>query len=210
MKPPSFPHMRNFRMHRLLAAALACGLSANALADPATTSLFGRKMTKPAGLINRQPKAVVNKDLADVINPENSRAIVSLSKQRIYLMTGDQVYIDSPISSGKRGHSTPQGNFSILEKDADHRSSIYGNFVDRKGRVVRSGISSKIDSAPSGTRYQGAPMKWFCRLTGTGVGFHIGILPGYPASHGCIRLPEDIAPLIYQKVKVGTRVRVEA
>ena len=52
-------------------------------------------------------------------------------------------------------------------------------------------------------------MKWFCRLTDTGVGFHIGILPGYPASHGCIRLPEDIAPLIYQKVKVGTPVRVE-
>ena len=202
--------MRNFRVHRILAAALACGLSANALAESIFSPPPPRKMTKPTGLINRQPKAVVNKDLVDVINPENSRAVVSLSKQRLYLMTGDQIYIDSPISSGKRGHSTPQGNFSIMEKDADHRSSIYGNFVDRKGRVVRSGISSKIDSAPSGTRYLGAPMKWFCRLTGSGVGFHVGILPGYPASHGCIRLPEDIAPLIYQKVKVGTRVRVEA
>ena len=167
-------------------------------------------MKKPSILIGRQQKAIVNKDLVDVINPENSRAVVSISKQRLYLITGDQIYIDSPISSGKAGHSTPQGNFSVMEKDADHRSSIYGNFVDRSGRVVRSGISSKIDSAPSGTRYQGAPMKWFCRLTGNGVGFHIGILPGYPASHGCIRLPEDIAPLIYQKVKVGTRVRVEA
>lgn len=202
--------MRNLRVHRILAAALACGLSANALAESKLAPPPPRKMTKPAGLINRQPKAIVNKDLVDVINPENSRAVISLSKQRLYLMTGDQVYIDSPISSGKRGHSTPQGNFSITEKDADHRSSIYGNFVDRKGRVVRSGISSKIDSAPSGTRYQGAPMKWFCRLTSSGVGFHVGVLPGYPASHGCIRLPADIAPLIYQKVKVGTRVRVEA
>jgi lipoprotein-anchoring transpeptidase ErfK/SrfK len=52
-------------------------------------------------------------------------------------------------------------------------------------------------------------MKWFCRLTNGGVGFHIGILPGYPASHGCIRLPADIAPLIYQKVKVGTLAVVE-
>ena len=205
--------MRNFRIHRILAAALACwfcGLSASALAESRISTPPPKKMTKPSGLINRQPKAVVNKELVDVINPENSRAVVSLSKQRLYLMTGDQIYIDSPISSGKRGHATPQGNFSITQKDADHRSSIYGNFVDRKGRVVRSGISSKIDSAPSGTRYLGAPMKWFCRLTGSGVGFHVGVLPGYPASHGCIRLPEDIAPLIYQKVKIGTRVRVEA
>ena len=204
--------MRIFRVHRILAATLACGLyglSASAQAQLKGGQPQAPKMTKPSSLINRQPKAVVNKDLVDVINPENSRAVVSLSKQRLYLMTGDQVYIDSPISSGKRGHSTPTGTFSIMEKDADHRSSIYGSFVDRKGRVVRSGISSKIDSAPSGTRYLGAPMKWFCRLTGSGVGFHVGVLPGYPASHGCIRLPEDIAPLIYQKVRVGTKVRVE-
>ena len=213
MKPPTFPHMRKFRIYRILAATLVCGLcglSANAFAQTKGAPFFGTKMRKPSSLINRQPKAIVNKDLVNVINSENSRAVVSLSKQRLYLMTGDQIYIDSPISSGKAGHATPQGSFSILEKDPDHRSSIYGNFVDRSGRVVRSGISSKIDSAPSGTRYQGAAMKWFCRLTGTGVGFHIGILPGYPASHGCIRLPEDIAPLIYQKVKVGTRVRVES
>ena len=167
-------------------------------------------MRKASDMIGRQKGPVINKELEAAVTPDNSHVVISLSKQRVYLMTGEQVYIDSPISSGKAGHSTPQGNFSIMEKDADHRSSIYGNFVDRSGRVVRSGISSKIDSAPSGTRYQGAPMKWFCRLTGNGVGFHIGILPGYPASHGCIRLPEDIAPLIYQKVKVGTRVRVEA
>ena len=55
----------------------------------------------------------------------------------------------------------------------------------------------------------GAPMRYFCRLTDEGVGMHIGILPGYPASHGCIRLPENIAPLIYSKVRVGTSVRVE-
>ncbi len=204
--------MRNFRALPIFALALACwlcGLSASALAQGKAAPPVATKMTKPSSLIGRQPKAVVNKDLVNTITPENSRAVVSISKQRLYLMIGDQIYIDSPISSGKAGHSTPMGHFSILEKDPDHRSSIYGNFVDRSGRVVRSGISSKIDSAPSGTRYQGASMKWFCRLTGTGVGFHVGILPGYPASHGCIRLPEDIAPLIYQKVRVGTSVTVE-
>lgn len=206
--------MKNFCIHRILAAALVCwlcALSGNALAQAGgPRPMDGKRMKKPASLIGRQPKPVVNKDLASAINSENSYAVISLSKQRLYLMTADQVYIDSPISSGKRGHSTPTGNFNIMQKHADHRSSIYGSFVDRRGRVVRSGVSTKIDSAPSGTRYVGAPMKYFCRLTGSGVGFHIGILPGYPASHGCIRLPEDIAPLIYEKVKVGTRVRVES
>ena len=194
----------------MLAVALVCWLSS--LACDARAQLFGgpkKPMTKPSALLNRQAKGTVNKDLANVITQENSHVIVSLSKQRLFLMTGEQVYIDSPISSGKAGHTTPSGHLSVLEKDPNHRSSLYGNFVDRRGRIVRSGISSRIDSAPSGTHYQGAPMKYFCRLTGGGVGFHIGILPGYPASHGCIRLPEDMAPLIYEKVKVGTPVTVE-
>jgi lipoprotein-anchoring transpeptidase ErfK/SrfK len=145
------------------------------------------------------------------VTPENSTVIISLSKQRAYLKArdSDQIYIDTPISSGKRAGMTPTGSFTVLEKDPDHRSSIYGDFVDGRGRVVRSGISLKVDSAPAGTRYLGAPMKWFCRLTWNGVGMHVGILPGYPASHGCIRLPADIAPLIYQKVKLGTPVTVE-
>ena len=75
---------------------------------------------------------------------------------------------------------TPTGSFSVLEKDPSHKSNIYGNFVEAGGRVVRAGVSLKIDSAPSGTHYVGAPMKWFMRLTEMGVGMHVGILPGYP------------------------------
>jgi lipoprotein-anchoring transpeptidase ErfK/SrfK len=78
-----------------------------------------------------------------------------------------------------------------------------------RGRVVRSGVSIKVDSPPRGTRYRGAPMKWFMRLTDSGVGMHAGILPGYPASHGCIRLPTDIAPPIYQNVEIGTPAVIE-
>jgi lipoprotein-anchoring transpeptidase ErfK/SrfK len=51
-------------------------------------------------------------------------------------------------------------------------------------------------------------MKWFCRLTDTGIGMHTGILPGYPASHGCIRLPDEIAQIIFQKVRLGTTVTI--
>ena len=151
-------------------------------------------------LISRQLPAKINASLESVINPFNSRVHISISKQRAYLMVGDEIYIDSPISSGKRSGMTPTGTFRISQKDPDHRSSVYGEFVDSRGRVVRSGVSTKVDSAPGGTRYRGAPMKWFMRLTDSGVGMHVGILPGFPASHGCIRLPADIAPLIYQKV----------
>lgn len=159
-------------------------------------------------MINRQPQPIVNQDLAGVIDSSNSRVLISLSKQRAYLMTGDEVYIETPISSGKREGMTPTGSFTILEKDPDHRSNIYGDFVDRQGRVVRAGVSLKVDSAPSGTVYRGAPMTWFMRMTWSGVGMHVGILPGYPASHGCIRLPSNIAKLIYDKVKIGTPVTV--
>ncbi len=166
-------------------------------------------MRKAKDLVKKQEGPVIDKKLADVINPDNSRVLVSLAKQRAYLLVGDQVYIDTPISSGKRQGMTPTGSFKVVEKDKDHRSSLYGDFVDRKGRTVRAGISTKVDSAPSGTRYVGAPMKYFCRFNGA-VGMHVGILPGYPASHGCVRLPAQIAPLIYEKVKVGTQVDVVA
>ncbi|HET6409175.1 MAG TPA: L,D-transpeptidase family protein [Chthoniobacteraceae bacterium] len=182
-----------------------------ALAPDASAQLFKpRKVKRPGAYISKQPPAKIDRGLESQINPENSTVVVSLSQQRAFLKIRgtDSVYIDTPISSGKRAGSTPTGNFTVLEKDADHRSSIYGDFVDRRGRVVRSGVSLKVDSAPAGTRYLGAPMKFFCRITWSGVGMHVGILPGYPASHGCIRLPSDIAPLIYQKVKIGTPVTV--
>lgn len=165
-------------------------------------------MKRAGELINRQEPINVSARLLEQVNADNSRVRVSLSKQRAYLLMGDEIVIDSPISSGKRSRMTPKGSFHVMEKDRDHRSNIYGNFVDSSGRVVRSGVSSRIDSAPSGTRFEGASMKWFMRLTGDGVGMHIGILPGYPASHGCIRMPPAAAEMFYNKVKVGTPVLV--
>ena len=123
-------------------------------------------------------------------------------------MVGAGIVIDSPISSGKRGHESPGGRFHLLEKDPNHFSSLYGDFVDGSGRIVRAGVSMHIDAAPSGTHFQGAAMKWFLRLTEDGVGMHIGILPGYPASHGCVRESVDGAKLFYDHVKVGTPVDV--
>jgi lipoprotein-anchoring transpeptidase ErfK/SrfK len=177
---------------------------------PATSPApLNQPMRKASDLIKTQQPMTTNASVLQSVTPDNAHVLVSITKQRAYLMTGDQIAIDSPISSGKRGHTSPTGHFSILEKDKDHHSNIYGDYKDSQGRTVRGGISAHIDSAPSGTHFVGASMKWFMRLTGEGVGMHVGILPGYPASHGCIRMPEPAAALFYSKVKVGTPAVVE-
>jgi lipoprotein-anchoring transpeptidase ErfK/SrfK len=165
-------------------------------------------MALPQQLIAKQAAPVINQNILAQTTPDNAVVLVSLSRQRAYLYAGTQLAIDTPISSGKKAGFTPTGNYTIQQKDPNHRSNIYGNFIDSRGRVVRGGVSARIDSAPSGSHFVGAPMFYFMRLTSEGVGMHIGILPGYPASHGCIRMPAEIAPQIYAHVKVGTPVQV--
>jgi len=198
----------------LLISLSAAFLITTAAMTSAQFNLFGPKrpptqpQRKPSELIQRQPPLKVNQALLKQCTPDSVHIVVSIPKQRAYLMLGEQVVIDGPVSSGKVGHSSPTGHFSVLEKDPDHHSNIYGDFVDHSGRTVRAGVSSKIDAAPSGTHFEGASMKWFLRLTEEGVGMHIGILPGYPASHGCIRESAEGAKLFYDNVKVGTPVDV--
>jgi lipoprotein-anchoring transpeptidase ErfK/SrfK len=117
-------------------------------------SFFGQPK-KATELISRQAPLKINQSVLKQATSDNVRIVVSIPKQRAYLMVGDQVAADGPVSSGKRGHETPTGKFSVLEKDPDHRSNIYGNFVDHQGRIIRAGVSSKIDSAPSGTHFEG-------------------------------------------------------
>jgi lipoprotein-anchoring transpeptidase ErfK/SrfK len=167
-----------------------------------------QQMRKPAELIRKQEPLKINQALLKQATAENTHILVSIPKQRAYLMIRDQIVAEGPISSGKRGHESPRGHMHVLEKDPNHHSSLYGDFVDGAGRIVRAGVSARIDSAPSGTHFAGAAMKWFLRLTEDGVGMHIGILPGYPASHGCIRESVDGAKLFYDHAKVGTPVDV--
>ena len=187
----------------LLAATLA--LSASSQIRPALTP---QPLRKASELIRKQERLKINQSVLKDLTPDNARIVVSIPKQRAYLMVGEQLAADGPISSGKRGHSSPTGHMHVLEKDPNHHSSLYGDFVDSYGRVVRAGVSARIDAAPSGTHFAGATMKWFLRLTEDGVGMHIGILPGYPASHGCIRESTEGAKLFYDRVKVGTPVDV--
>ena len=159
-------------------------------------------------LIGKQEPPNVSPRVLEQMTPETSSILISLSKQRAYLMHAGEIGLDSPISSGKRSRVTPTGKFTVIEKDKDHRSNLYGSFVDKRGRVVRAGVSTRTDAAPSGTRFSGSPMLYFLRLTHDGLGLHVGILPGYPASHGCIRLPLQAAKIFYEKTKIGTPAEI--
>ena len=196
-------------MPRVLLVLVLGSLVGGALAQQIPFGFPKKQQKRAAELIRRQEPPLVSPRVLERATPDNVSIYVSLGKQRAYFRVYEEIAVDSPISSGKRAGMTPPGNYRILEKDADHRSNIYGDFVNpRTGRVVRAGISTRIDSAPSGTVYRGAPMRWFMRITPGGVGMHTGILPGYPASHGCIRLPEEIARLFYDRVRIGTPVTV--
>ncbi len=104
--------------------------------------------------------------------------IVSLSEQRVHVYRGGVEIGTSPCSTGKPGHRTPTGVFTILEKQRKHESSIY----------------------------RGAQMPNMERLTWGGVALHAGNLPGYPASHGCVRLPLEFSALLYGVTHMGTVV----
>ena len=165
-------------------------------------------MKAAAEIIKKQDAPIIAAELADKITPDNSRIVISLARQRAFLMIGEQMYIDTPVSTGKPGGVTPTGFFSILERDTERRSIMHGDFVDKSGAVIRTGVSMRLDPAPGGTHFVSTPMRYFCRLNAAGFGIHAGALPGYPASHGCIRMPEEIARMFFLKVKVGTPVEI--
>ncbi|MDR3469754.1 MAG: L,D-transpeptidase [Xanthobacteraceae bacterium] len=105
---------------------------------------------------------------------------VSITRQHLRIYDADGLFAESPVSTGMRGHPTPMGVFSIIQKSKYHRSNIYS----------------------------GAPMPYMQRITWSGVAMHAGVLPGYPASHGCIRMPMAFAVKLWGWSKLGARVIV--
>ena len=106
--------------------------------------------------------------------------VVSLDEQRAYVYRNGIAIGLSTISSGKAGHETPTGVFTILQKDKDHKSNLYNS----------------------------APMPYMQRLTWDGIALHGGNLPGHPASHGCVRLPQAFAQKLFGETKRGDTVVV--
>jgi lipoprotein-anchoring transpeptidase ErfK/SrfK len=136
-----------------------------------------------------------------------TRVEVRLGEQRVYIYQGDEVAGESPITTGKPGHDTPPGHYSVLVKDIDHKSNLYGLFVDANGYVV-DGNAEVGEKPPAGAVYDSADMPYYLRIRDDGVGLHAGYLPGYPASHGCIRMPHAFAELLFSNISVGTPVDV--
>lgn len=152
----------------------------------------------------------VNQRLLSSLSPSNAKIEIDLSEQRarVYKNSGGvkQLVIDTQVSTGKSGHTTPTGTFRIKEKLVHKRSTLYGRWLNSSGATVRSDGDSRFRPA-GGSQFIGAEMPYWMRVSG-GVGMHIGYVPDYPASHGCIRVPSAVQPLIYSKVGVGTQVTI--
>ncbi len=113
----------------------------------------------------------------------------------------------SYVATGREGFSTRPGHYRITEKIVDKHSNRYGWIEDGFGNMVNSAARAR-DPVPEGMVYKPAPMPYWMRLTSYGIGMHGGIIPdpGKPASHGCIRLPNEFAPVLFDAVEVGTPV----
>ena len=132
----------------------------------------------------RRAKAKAKKDDAVLAKetgakPQGPLVIaISIDQQAVRVYDRNGLYAESPVSTGMKGHSTPMGVFSVIQKQKFHRSNIYS----------------------------GAPMPFMQRITWSGVAMHAGVLPGYPASHGCIRMPNAFAVKMYSWTRMGARV----
>ena len=136
-----------------------------------------------------------------------SSIVVSLREQEAWLYRGKNRTASSRISSGREGYRTPIGRFQVIRKDEDHRSSLYGDYIDASGKVVKANVDSRRDRKPPHSHFVGAPMPYFLEFS-PGYGLHQGYLPGEPASHGCIRMPYWKARQYYQAARIGTPVVV--
>jgi len=135
------------------------------------------------------------------------KIVVHIGEQKAYFYKGKRVVGESTVSTGKPGFSTPPGHYTVLSKDADHVSTIFGDYVDDYGNVVRSNIDARKDSRPKGTHFDGARMPYAMFFRG-GYAMHQGYVPPFAASHGCIRLPKDMARPFFENAPVGTPVTV--
>lgn len=132
----------------------------------------------PADAKQKQKKAPDDQSIADIDNGEPMTLVVSVGAQKVDIYRGTNLVTTSAVSTGTAEHPTMIGAFSIIEKQRWHHSNIYS----------------------------GAPMPWMNRITWSGTALHAGVVPGYPASHGCIRLTYAFAPKLFQMTSVGDNV----
>jgi hypothetical protein len=134
---------------------------------------------------------------------------INRQQQKAFFYKGGTLVGISRISSGSEDHGTPAGKYKISQKSKDHKSSAYGVFKDKAtGKTTNDNVDIRVDKVPPGQIFYNAPMPNFMRITG-GIGMHTGYLPGYAASHGCIRMPHHMSTHFFENVEVGTPVIIE-
>ncbi len=160
-----------------------------------------------------------DKALIAKANGRNTKLVVDVSEQRIRMYVGGEVALDAPCTTGSkhklepnthtyRDKHTPYGTFRIREKILDKRSTIFGKFY-KNGRCIYKGDRRKYCGPRCGVRYEGASLKYWMRLTSSGIGLHESkYIKRHPGTNGCIRLPHGVARLIFSKVRKGTIVKV--
>lgn len=185
------------REHNLRAALLA-GLSLTVLSIVQPASAWngdfwqgGFNRNAPAADIDRAEPKKKTKKRADTAGEKKAaeraatipsgplHIVVSIDKQRVTLFADGKPFANAPVSTGTAGHPTPTGLFTVIQKNKHHVSNLYD-----------------------------APMPYMQRITWSGVAMHTGPLPGYAASHGCVRLPNEFAQMLWKATKIGARVVV--
>ena len=134
--------------------------------------------------------------------------VIDLKRQKVFYYVGSTLVGISPMSSGKEGYGTPRGTYKITQKNANYKSGTYGVLRSKStGAVVNGDYNARTDRVPAGTYFDPAPMPYWMRITG-GYGMHVGFVAGYPVSHGCVRLPEDMARIFFEHTPIGTKVTI--
>jgi hypothetical protein len=152
-----------------------------------------------------------NEELMAKATAQNTAVEIALREQRGILLVDGAVGMDFPVATGKASHPTPKGSYKILEKKEKHASNLYGRIVSSSGSTVVSAADTRDHGVPQGGRFVGAPMPYWMRMTTTGVGMHVGNVPGHrTASHGCIRLKKDTAMQLFSILDVGSPVKVDS
>lgn len=190
---------------------LCCTVAAFALGMTSCehTNMTGTYLFKPASIAIPARDIIANgywdkpKDLEG-----HHTIVVDTEKQEArYYINGRQVG-SSAVSSGKAGHDTPKGEFSVIDKDINHRSSTYGSIVDSRGNVMISDYTVGAP-IPKGGKYKGAEMNYGMQLTRSGIWMHEGAVTQATESHGCIRLPRNMAKIFFENTPVGSTVIIK-
>jgi len=195
---------------RIILCTLVVALAGCASYDRRLTSSSTRYLT-PGGDVVAKPS---NVGIADTVSYWDGDGVsgspsitIDLGEQKAFFYKDDRLVGVSMISSGREGYATPPGQYKVIQKSQDHVSNLYGDYVDSAGNVMVANVGVKRDPKPPGARFRGAPMPYFLRFHG-GYGLHAGFLPGFPASHGCVRMPERMAQIFFANANHGTPVRV--